>query len=111
MPLRATVLLLLATSTHAASPMSTPSTDRLYALAVQSFRQARFPEAYGRFIRLANLGHQHAARQALWMCANGLELFGHEWDCAPQQVEDWTTAAAQRPAPTSSAARPVKLRK
>lgn len=66
----------------------------LHDLAVQSFRRGRFPEAYGRFIALADAGHPPSARYALWMCENGMALFGHAWDCAPHQVQDWAAIAA-----------------
>jgi hypothetical protein len=59
-----------------------------------SFRQGRFPEAYGRFIDLANAGHPASARYALWMCEEGLALFGKDWDCAPHEMEDWAHMAA-----------------
>jgi hypothetical protein len=67
--------------------------DRLHAKAVEMFRQGRFPEAYGRFIELANAGHPASARYALWMCEQGPALFGKEWDCAPHEVEDWARLA------------------
>ncbi len=67
--------------------------DKLQAQALESFRSGRFPEAYGRFIMLAEAGHPAAARYALWMCEHGPELFGKDWDCAAEQVEDWARAA------------------
>jgi len=67
--------------------------QRMHARAVESFRQGRFPEAYGRFIDLANAGHPASARYALWMCEQGPLLFGKDWDCAPHEVEDWARAA------------------
>ena len=67
--------------------------DRLHAKAAEMFRQGRFPEAYGRFIELANAGHPASARYALWMCEQGPALFGKEWDCAPHEVEDWARLA------------------
>ena len=36
--------------------------ERLHADALASFRQARFPEAYGRFIKLADAGHAPGPR-------------------------------------------------
>lgn len=60
-----------------------------YAAAVSSFRQARFPEAYGRFVALAAWNHAPAARHALWMCEHGQELFGRPFDCAPDEIESW----------------------
>lgn len=74
-----------------------PAADRLHARAVESFRQGRFPEAYGRFIDLANAGHAQSARYALWMCENGMLLFGKDWDCAPHEVEDWARTAGVAP--------------
>jgi hypothetical protein len=65
-----------------------------HAQALDSFRRARFSEAYGRFIKLAEAGHAASARYAIWMCENGQALFGVPWDCAPQELEDWRAAAA-----------------
>ncbi len=67
--------------------------ERLHAQALESFRSGRFPEAYGRFIALAEAGHPTAARYALWMCEHGPDLFGKDWDCSQQQAEDWARAA------------------
>lgn len=67
--------------------------DELFAQAVQLFRAGRFPEAYGRFVALADAGHAKAALQALWMCENGPTIFGSHWDCAPHQVAAWTDVA------------------
>lgn len=84
-----------------AFPMTAPaapqgglvSGDALYAQAMQAFRAGRFPDAYGRFVALADAGHAQAARHALWMCEHGPALFGSQWDCGPSQVEDWAGAA------------------
>lgn len=43
--------------------------DQLRAKAVASFQQARFPEAYGRFIALADAGHAPAAERAVHVAA------------------------------------------
>jgi hypothetical protein len=67
--------------------------SRAHVQAVQSFREGRFPEAYGRFVALANAGHPASARHALWMCEFGLELFGRDWDCAPEEVQAWARTA------------------
>lgn len=83
-----------ATATGTPAPRWHGSAAPLHDLAVQAFRRGRFPEAYGRFIALADAGHAPSARYALWMCENGLALFGHAWDCAPHQVQDWAAAAA-----------------
>jgi hypothetical protein len=84
-----------AAAAHAGPTAVAPTTlaDRLHARALESFRAGRFPEAYGRFMGLANAGHPASARYALWMCENGLALFGKDWDCAPHEVEDWALAA------------------
>jgi len=66
-----------------------PSIERAHANAVQLFRRARFAEAYGRFIELAEAGHAASARYAVWMCENGSPLFGAAWDCAPHELEAW----------------------
>jgi hypothetical protein len=72
--------------------------ERLHAQAVESFRIGRFPEAYGRFVSLAEAGHPASARYALWMCVHGMELFGKDWDCSQSQVDDWArTAGAVAP--------------
>lgn len=65
------------------------SAARLHSIAVDKFRQGRFPEAYGRFVQLANVGHAPSARLALWMCQEGPTLFGSDWDCTPDEVADW----------------------
>lgn len=89
------VLLLGAAVSHAGpvQPAPTALAERLHARALESFRAGRFPEAYGRFMGLANAGHPASARYALWMCEHGLALFGKDWDCAPHEVEDWALAA------------------
>ncbi|MBL8327068.1 MAG: hypothetical protein JNJ89_19135 [Rubrivivax sp.] len=71
----------------------TPLADQLHTRAEHAFQQGRFPEAYGRFVALADAGHPPAARRALWMCEHGLAHFGRDWDCAPHQVADWAAAA------------------
>lgn len=81
-------------------PVEAQAAAPLHARAVQAFRQGRFPEAYGRFVALANAGHAASARQAVWMCRYGRTHFGHDWDCTPDQVRDWTAAAGRaEPAP------------
>ena len=68
-----------------------------YAEALTSFRRARFPEAYGRFVALAEWGYAPAARHALWMCENGQELFGSPFDCAPHEIQTWALQAGGNP--------------
>ena len=79
-----------------------PYADRMHARAVESFRQGRFPEAYGRFIGLPNAGHPASARYALWMCEQGLVLFGKDWDCAPHEMEDWARSAGMTLPPVAA---------
>jgi hypothetical protein len=90
------LLMLLPIADAQAAPPTTFA-DRLHARALESFRQGRFPEAYGRFIGLANAGHPASARYALWMCEQGLPLFGKDWDCAPHEMQDWARAAGMAP--------------
>ena len=73
--------------------------DRLHANAVSAFRQGRFPEAFGRFISLADAGHAPAARIALWMYQQGPSLFGADWDSSQDQLDAWSRLVGQ-PAPT-----------
>ncbi len=73
--------------------------DRLHDNAVASFREARFSEAYGRFISLADAGHAPAAEHALWMYRNGPSLFGKDWDISQEQLTAWAQLARQ-PVPT-----------
>ena len=74
----------------------------LHARAVDAFRAGRFPEAYGRFVRLADLGDAEAARLALWMYQRGPTLFGREWDATPEQIADWSAHATRRGLPPLS---------
>lgn len=73
--------------------------ERLHATALASFREARFPEAYGRFIALADAGHAPAAEVALWMYQHGPSVFGKDWDSSQEQLTAWAKLAGQ-PAPT-----------
>jgi hypothetical protein len=85
---------------QAQSARSAPSmAERLHANALASFRQARFPEAYGRFIALADAGHAPAAELALWMYLHGPTVFGKEWDSSQEQLTAWAKLAGQA-APT-----------
>ena len=97
------VLLVLGCHAPAAFAQSKSSVaERLHANAVSSFRQARFPEAYGRFISLADAGHAPSAELALWMYLNGPSLFGRDWDSTQDQLTAWAQLAGQ-PTPTMAA--------
>lgn len=90
--------------------------EQLHANAVASFRQGRFPEAYGRFIALADAGHAPAAEMALWMYLHGPTVFGKEWDSSQEQLNAWAQLSRQ-PAPvmtphvTTQALHPVADRR
>lgn len=102
----ALVVAVVAVDDVAAAPAVEPAplADRLHAQAVESFRTGRYPEAYGRFVALADAGHGAAARQALWMCLHGPALFGRDFDCSPQQAEAWAaTPDARAPRPPAYA--------
>ena len=84
---------------HAFAQSPATAGDRLHAEAVASFQKARFSEAYGRFISLADGGHAPAAELALWMYLNGPSLFGTDWDSSQDQLTAWAQLA-KRPVPT-----------
>lgn len=73
--------------------------ERLHANAVASFRQARFSEAYGRLMALADAGHAPSAGLALWMYLHDRALFGKDWDSSQEQLSAWAQLAGQ-PVPT-----------
>ena len=76
--------------------------DKLQADAVASFQQARFSEAYGRFIALADAGHAPAAELALFMARNATVVFGKDWDVTQEQLTAWAALTGQ-PAPALKA--------
>ena len=76
--------------------------EQLHSSAVASFQQARFPEAYGRFIALADAGHAPAAEMALFMAQNDMAVFGKDWDVTQEQLTAWS-ALTGRPAPVLQA--------
>jgi hypothetical protein len=84
---------LLAVAVAVASPVPPlrplQTGEHLHAEAMALFRQGRLPEAYGRLVALAEAGHPPSARTALWMCEHGRTRLGHDWDCAPHQIEQW----------------------
>ena len=85
-----------------AQAQSVPMGDKLYANAVASFQQGRFPEAYGRFIALADAGHTPAAEMALFMAQNSAAVFSKDWDVSQEQLTAWA-ALTGRPAPVLQA--------
>jgi len=86
----------------AAQAQSVPMREKLQASAVTSFQQGRFPEAYGRFVALADAGHAPAAELALFMSQNDIALFGKDWDVSQEQLSAWA-ALTGRPAPVLQA--------
>ena len=95
----AALLVLVCQAPVAFAQSASGAAERLHANAVASFRAARFPEAYGRFLALADAGHAPAAEQALWMYRHGPSLFGKDWDSSQDQLTAWAKLAGQ-PAPT-----------
>jgi hypothetical protein len=83
--------------------------EAAHARALDLFRRARFSEAYGRFIELAAVGHPASARYAIWMCENGIPLFGVPWDCAPHELDEWR-AVADGPARIVGSPKPARSR-
>jgi len=86
-------------ATAQSQPRQSGASERLHANALASFRQARFSEAYGRLMALADAGHPRSAEVALWMYLNGPTLFGKDWDSSQEQLTAWAQLAGQ-PAPT-----------
>ena len=58
--------------------------------AAASLRAGRYPEAYGRFVALADEGDVDAGQIALFMHRLGPELFGSAWDASAEQLAAWT---------------------
>ena len=87
---------------QAFEPTTRGTMERLHAEGVASFRDARFPAAFARFIRLADAGHAPSAEMALWMYLHGPSLFGKDWDSTQEQLTAWAKLARQ-PVPTLEA--------
>ncbi len=68
----------------AAQAESVPVREQLHANAVAFFQRARFSDAYGRFIALADAGRTPAAEMALFMAQNSSSLFGKDWDVSQE---------------------------
>jgi hypothetical protein len=77
-----------------AEPWSAPR-DTAFEEAARQFQKARWSDAYGRFILLANGGDRDAARIALFMHRYGPQLYGSYWDASAEDVELWTQLASQ----------------
>lgn len=99
------VAVVLAVSWHApiASAQSNSIVaERLHASAMAQFREARFSEAYGRLIVLADAGHAPSAELVLWMYLHGPSVFGKDWDSSQDQLTAWARLTGQ-PAPVLGA--------
>lgn len=97
--LRAGLIALVLPAAATAVAARSEHASLLHTRAVDAFRAGRFPEAYGRFMKLAELGDAEAARLALWMYERGPTLFGRQWDATPEQIADWTAQATRRGMP------------
>ena len=73
----------------AAAAATIPTTDIAFADALQLYRQGRWSAAYGRFVHLADAGHEESARIALVMVRHGADLYGTEWAASQPQVSAW----------------------
>ena len=76
--------------------------EQVHLKAVTSFQQGRFPEAYGRFMALADAGHAPSAEVALFMAQNSTAVFSKDWDVTQEQLTAWA-ALTGRPAPVLQA--------
>jgi hypothetical protein len=85
-----------------AAPSQASALEVLHAQAVQSFKSARYPEAFGRFVALADAGHAPSAQLALFMYQHGPDLFGRDWDTTQDQLTAWAQLNGQ-PAPVQTA--------
>ncbi|MBC5767876.1 hypothetical protein [Ramlibacter albus] len=61
--------------------------------ALASYRAARYSEAFGRMMALANRGDADAARIVLFMHQYGPMLYGSYWDLNPQEVDSFREVA------------------
>ena len=83
--------------TAAAPAKAAASDDWAFNKAVEQYQRGQWPDAYGRFIALANNGDRDAARIALFMYRYGPRLFGSHWDASPDDVEAWEQVVTQGP--------------
>lgn len=80
-------------------PQLSPAAQvEMYRDAVAAFSEHRYSAAYGRFMRLADAGHEASAQMALAMYRNGDVLFGAQWAATGQQLAHWSelVVAAER---------------
>ena len=74
--------------------------------AVNSFKDGRRSEAFGRFIALANRGDVDAARIALFLHNYGAVLYGTHWEAGREDMEYWNTLV-RNSSPASARAEPA----
>lgn len=72
--------------------------DQLHAIAVAASQQGRYPEACGRFMKLADGGHVPSAEVALLIFQYSTTLFHSDWDASQAQLTAWS-ALIHWPAP------------
>jgi len=77
----------------AARPALTAQQQAQFEAAMLSFRTQRYSAAYGRFMRLADAGHESSAQLALVMLLHGRMLFDADWSATPEQVRRWQALA------------------
>jgi hypothetical protein len=68
---------------------SPQDTQADYAHALELFRTERHAASFGRLARLADGGHEGAARLALLMATQGQALFGTAWSASAAQQRRW----------------------
>jgi hypothetical protein len=81
-PLRAMACVACAVLTFAAHA----APDSEFREAVASYRAARYSEAFGKLMGLANRGDSDAARMVLFMHQYGPTLYGSYWDLNPDEI-------------------------
>jgi hypothetical protein len=69
--------------------------ETAFTAAMTKYKQGQWPNAYGRFVALADHGHPEAARIALIMLRHGVKMYGSDWGASPTQIEQWTKLAFQ----------------
>lgn len=80
-------LMLLAGPVHAAP---TPESEAAnYENALVQYQKHEWSRAYGEFSRLADGGHQQAARITLFMLQHGPQLYATAWSAPQAQIVHW----------------------
>lgn len=74
---------------EAAAAEPAEAQSALFTEAATAFRARHYAAAYGRFARLADVGHFTSAQLALVMVDQGRTLFGCEWSASADQRRRW----------------------